>query len=164
MWSAIGILIILSVLPITELRASIPFGILQYTDLAPWLVILTCILANIAIAPVVFILLDGMIRLFCKMKWFERLYERYQERIVRKMAPKIEKYGVWGLAVFIGIPIPGSGVYSGAVGAHALGFKLRKYMTAAVFGVIMAGALVTAITYGVKAGVGWLEFFIKKPV
>ena len=163
MWAHLGFLILLTILPVTELRASIPLGLLKYTDLAPWLVVTTCILANIAISPLVFLFVDGAIRLFCKMKWFDRFYQRYQERVVRKMAPRVEKYGVWGLAIFIGIPIPGSGVYSGAVGAHALGFKLRKYMVAAVFGVIMAAILVTAITYGVKAGVGWLEFFIKKP-
>ena len=56
-----------------------------------------------------------------------------------KVYKYVEKYGVLGLAVFIGIPLPGSGVYSGALGAYLLGFRFRDFMRGAVIGVLIAG-------------------------
>jgi uncharacterized membrane protein len=124
-------------------------------------VVLTCIAANIAISPLIYLMLDRMILVMCRFEWFNRLYTRYKERVINRLRVRIEKYGLWGLAVFIGIPLPGSGVYSGAVGAHALGIKLKDYLWAAAIGVIIAGTAVTAVT---MTGSGLFSIFIKQPL
>jgi uncharacterized membrane protein len=63
----------------------------------------------------------------------------------KKIHPLVEKYGVWGLSVFIGVPLPGSGVYSGAVGGYLLGFTKREFYLATAIGVLIAAAAVTAV-------------------
>ena len=77
----------------------------------------------------------------------------------KKLHPKVEKYGVWGLSIFIGIPLPGSGVYSGAMGGYLLGFTKKEFYIATVVGVLIAAAAVTAV---VMSGSTILDIFIKK--
>ena len=163
MLQKIGWLILWTMLPVTELRFSIPLGIAKYTDLSPVLVVAICVIANIAIAPVIYLSLDLGLKLVRRINAMNRLYEWYQGRVIERMKPKVEKYGVWGLGIFIGIPLPGSGVYSGAVGAHALGMSLKKHFLASIIGVLMAATLVTIFTYAFLAGASWLGFFLKAP-
>jgi uncharacterized membrane protein len=157
MVAQIGILILITMLPVFELRGSIPLGIWAF-GLSPWVVIPICLISNIAVSPLVYFLLDWMIRLVCKIKFMDFLYQKYRTKVIDKVKVKMEKYGVWGLAVFIGIPLPGSGVYSGAVGAHALGISFKKYMIAAVVGVLIAGTAVSIIV--ITGAEGW-DIFIK---
>ena len=70
----------------------------------------------------------------------------------------VDRWGTLGLALFIGVPLPGSGVYSGALGAYLLGFGFAQYMIAATLGVIIAGSLVTA---AVLTGTSAMNVFIK---
>jgi uncharacterized membrane protein len=66
-------------------------------------------------------------------------------RTQRNVEPWVNKWGVLGLGLFIGIPLPGSGVYSGALGAYLLGFRFRDFMVASVIGVLMAGGIVSLV-------------------
>ncbi|MFH1706920.1 MAG: small multi-drug export protein [Planctomycetota bacterium] len=160
----VAILVLISILPITELRASIPLGLFAYRELPAWAVITVCTLANIAVGPVVYLAIGGIIRLARRMPRLDRFYMRYQERVGKRLKPHVDRYGTTGLAIFIAVPLPGSGVYSAAIGAQALEMDFKRFMIAAVFGVIGAGILVTLVTYGVMSGVEWLGFFIKRPV
>jgi uncharacterized membrane protein len=67
------------------------------------------------------------------------------KRAQDKVQKEVAKYGTIGLSVFIGIPLPGTGVYTGAVGAYMLGFGYKRFMIANVLGVLMAGIIVTAV-------------------
>jgi len=156
MLKEIVLLILISMVPVFELRLSLPLGITKFTTPA-WIVIPVCIIANIAIAPVIYCLLEGLIRILCGIEFINRLYTRYQDKVITRLRPKIEKYGIWGLAIFIGIPLPGSGVYSGAVGAHALGMSLKDYFLASIAGVCIAALVLTGVVY---LGIESLEFFI----
>ena len=117
--------------PALELRASIPIGILTYKmDVVK--VVVTCILANIALGIVFYFLLDTVVKFLRKMEWFERLYQKLLLRAQHK--------------IFIGIPLPGSGVITGALGSYAIGLKKRKFMIANVIGVLIAATIVTIVT------------------
>ena len=70
----------------------------------------------------------------------------------------VEKYGEWAVALFIAIPLPGSGSYSGAIAAYVIGLSHKKFAIANLIGVIIAGILVTAIVlFGTEA----FSFFVK---
>ena len=71
----------------------------------------------------------------------------------------MDKYGEWALAIFIGIPLPGSGVYSGALAADLLGLSFRKFVVANIVGVLIAGVIVTAVSLWAPET---FSFFIKK--
>lgn len=145
MQSEILILIGLTLLPFLELRASIPYGILN-TDLSWMIVFLVCVIANIILAPIVYFFLDKIVHLFFFIKPFERFYTRKVEKTQKKIHKYVEKYGEIGLAIFIAVPLPGSGVYTGAIAAYVLGMSYKDFIKAAAIGVLIAGVIVTAIS------------------
>ena len=150
-------LVIMTFIPTFELRASIPYG---YWDagLPPAMTVVVCVLANIALAPFVWLFIDKGIHVFLRIEWINRFYTWLVERSQRRLHPYVERWGTIGLAIFIGIPLPGSGVYTGGLGAYLLGFDFRRYMIASVIGVLIAGALVTGIVVSGASGFG---LFIK---
>lgn len=147
----------LTMVPALELRASIPFGLIE-GELSPAVVVAVCIAANAALAPLVWVFLNYGVDFFLKVEWIDSLYQRLVVRARTNVAQYVEKYGTLGLALFIGVPLPGSGVYSGCLGAYLLGFGFRQYMVAATLGVVIAGALVTA---AVLSGSQAISVFIK---
>ena len=151
-------LIVLTLLPFLELRASIPYGILN-TDLSIVTVFLVCVITNIILAPILYVFFNKIIHVFLKIKFIDKCYQKTITRTQRKVHKYVDKYGVFGLAIFIGIPLPGSGVYSGALAAYLLGFRKRDFFMAAVIGVLIAGVIMLLIS---TAGNSALNFFIKK--
>ena len=139
--------IVLTFLPLVELRWSIPHGLL-FTDLALWQVFLIAVITNILLGLFLFWILDWVIKIFCKIPWIKKCYDYYVVRTQKRIHNAVEKYGDWGLAIFIGIPFPGSGVYSGALAAKLLGFEWKEFILGCVVGVVIAGILVTLITTG----------------
>ena len=153
------VIALLTLVPALELRASIPFGILVVEK--PWaVVVFVAIVANILLGPIVFFLLDKFMHLLLHVGWINRIWDRMIVKTQKKVHPLVEKYGIWGLGLFIGIPLPGSGVYSGAVGGYLLGFTKKEFYIATVLGVLMAATLVTIFTIFGAGAVEWL--FIKK--
>ncbi|MFQ5352243.1 MAG: COG2426 family protein [Candidatus Binatia bacterium] len=150
-------MVLLTFTPAFELRASIPYGAFE-TGLPLWLTVVVCVVANIALAPLVWVFLDRFINIFLRIGWISSVYERLVERSRAKLHPYIEKWGVIGLGLFIGVPLPGSGVYSGALGAYLMGFSFRNFFWASVLGVLVAGSIVTAI---VVSGTAASTLFIK---
>jgi uncharacterized membrane protein len=149
-------IVILTLAPTLELRASIPFGIIN-GEFPTWLVVTMCVVVNIVLAPIVWVFLDRGIHIFLRVRWIKDLYEKLVIRARDNLHPYVERWGVLGLALFIGVPLPGSGVYSGALGAYLLGFRFRQYMMAAALGVMIAAAAVTAV---MVSGSGALQLFI----
>ncbi|MBW2984626.1 small multi-drug export protein [Candidatus Woesearchaeota archaeon] len=150
-------LVLLTLAPFLELRASIPYGILG-TDLHWTTVFLICVIVNILLAPIVYVFLDKFIHLFLRIKVIDKVYQKYVEKTQKKIHKMVEKYGELGVAIFIGIPLPGSGVYSGALGSYLLGLSYKKFFIAAVIGVLIAGIAVTIVSL---TGAEALSIFIK---
>jgi len=151
-------LILVTFIPGLELRASIPYGI---TVLGmPWIkVVIITFITNILLGPIVYILLNQFVHIVIKINFFNKIYEKFVIRTQHKIKNKVEKYGELGLALFIGVPLPGSGVYTGALAAFILGLNFKKFLIATVIGVFIAGILVTIATL---TGVGIFEFMLKK--
>ncbi len=149
--------ILITLIPTLELRASLPYAILVLG--MPWYTaFLLVVLINIILGPLVFFLLRGFLHLFIQIPFFNKLYERSLHRIQTKIHPKVEKYGEFGLALFIGIPLPGSGVYTGALAAFVLDISAKKFMVATVIGVLIAAVLILA---AVLTGAEIFQWIIK---
>ncbi|MBN2104834.1 small multi-drug export protein [bacterium] len=139
-------LALITLIPTLELRASIPIGIFKMADQLSWpVVVLICIIVNILLGWLIFWVLGPAFSLIRKWHWFDQKVWPVLERTQYKIHPYVEKYGELGVAVFIGIPLPGSGVYTGALGAYLLGVDRKKFTIANVLGVLIAGAAVTLI-------------------
>ncbi len=176
MFKSIIILSLITLIPALELRASIPCGILRipipFTDLTiggqmGWpMVVLVCTVANIILGWGVFLVMGPCFNFVRRWGWFERRIWPVLEKTQHKIHPFVEKYGEFGVAVFIGIPLPGSGVYTGAFGSYLLGLDKRKFAIANVIGVLIAAVLVTGLSLLIlHGGVGpesWLaKLFLK---
>lgn len=141
------LLIFLTLVPAFELRASIPIGIAMGV---PWQeVFLICVAVNILLGPLVYFLLDKFLLFFCRFAWIDRLYNAIVRRTRKRAEPYAKKYGLLGIALFVAIPLPGSGSYTGALAAYLLGIGYKKFAIANLVGVLIAGALVTAASLGV---------------
>ena len=87
------------------------------------------------------------------------MFERIVERARRKIHGAVERYGYWGLMIFVAIPLPLTGAYTGALGAWVLGMRRGKAMLFIALGVALAGAIVSLVyLLGVRA----LYFFLKR--
>ncbi len=157
------IIVLLTLIPLLELRFSIPYGILVFK--MHWLpVAATAVIANILLGPIVFFLLDKFLHLVLKIKILNAFWERTVVKIQKKVHPKVERYGVLGLGLFIGVPLPGSGVYSGAAGGYLLGFTKLEFYIATVVGVLLAAAAVTGVVFVGEETLGPLYHWLVKPV
>ena len=103
------------------------------------------------------IFLDSFHRLFIT-GFYRRFFDRFVERARKKVKPAVEKYGYLGLAIFVAIPLPVTGAYTGVLGAFILGMNRKKAVFAVSLGVIIAGITVTTVTF---LGIEALSFFIK---
>ena len=153
----IAILFLVTLIPGLELRASIPMGIFggKYIgEPLEWpIVTAICIVSNIIIGWAVFLLLDPAMKIIRKWAFLDRLAQKYLDRAQKKLYPQVKKYGFWGVSLFIGIPLPLTGAYTGAAGAYALGMKKRDFMLANVAGVLIAAVCVTAVCLLIQAGI-----------
>jgi uncharacterized membrane protein len=168
-WYALGLLIFWTLVPGLELRASIPIGFFNQDiagSMGRPLVVVACLVSNIVLGMLVFWLMGPAERLLRRWGWFDRRIWPIIARAQHKLHPYVEKYGEWGVAVFIGVPLPGTGAYTGAFGSYLLGLDRRKFLIANALGVLMACVLVTAlcvlIDQGAVAEESWLRrLFLK---
>ncbi len=151
-------MIAITFIPTLELRASIPYGIFG-TDYSWSIVFLICVIANIIIGIIIYVFLEWIIKLICIFKPIENLWNSYTDKTQQRISKSVDKYGEWAVAIFIGIPLPGSGVYTGAVAAFLIGLNFKKFMVANIIGVIIAGILVTIICL---SGSELFDIFIKQ--
>lgn len=151
------LIIAITFLPFLELRASIPYGILILK--MHWLpVFVIAIITNIILGVIIYFLLDKIMYIFLRIKFIDRIYQKYVERTQKKINKYVEKYGEAAVAIFIGIPLPGSGSYSGALAAYLIGLGYKKFIIANIIGVLIAGIIVTIITL---TGATAFDLFIK---
>ncbi|MDT8390147.1 MAG: small multi-drug export protein [Lentisphaeria bacterium] len=173
MLKQIFVLFLITLIPALELRASIPFGFgllgkhwlgFDFYAMPWWLVAVVCMIANIILGWAVFGILAPVMKWLERFAWFRRWLEPVLLRAQKKIQPYVEKFGEFGVALFIGVPLPGSGVYTGAVGAFLLGLDRKKFAVANVLGVLISGLAVTVICLGIKAGmdIPFSEFMIKQ--
>ncbi len=147
----------LSFLPISELRGGIPFAI---ANGIPWYwAFCFGTFVNALVAPFCWVFLSTFHKLFLKMKWYEKFFNKFIERARNKLHAGVEKWGWFGIAVFVAVPFPLTGAWTGTLGAWVLGLSKRKTLLAVVIGVIISGTIVTAVaTLGIHA----FDFFIKR--
>jgi uncharacterized membrane protein len=146
----------LSFMPISELRGAIPFGIASGL---PWYAAFgIAVFLNAMVAPVCWIFLSTLHKLFMKMNWYKTFFDRFIESARNKLHDKVERWGWLGVAVFVAIPLPFTGAWTGTLGAWVLGISRRKTMLAVLLGVLGAGIIVTSV---VLLGIHALNIFIK---
>lgn len=143
--------VLVSMLPVIELRGGIPFGVTLGLD--PWTAFTASVLGNLIPLPFIVVYIR---RVFL---WMRRRIPRLNdlvdsmERKAHLKGRKVTKYKYLGLMIFVAIPLPGTGGWTGALAAAFLDMPLRRAMPAMTGGVFIAGFLVTFLTYVVKMAI-----------
>ena len=152
LWTAL-----LSFLPISELRGGIPFAIARGI---PWYWAYPFSAAlNVLAAPCCWSFLSTLHKIFLRMGWYRNFFDRFVERARLKLRRNVERWGWFGIALFVAVPLPITGAWTGTLGAWVFGLSKRKTLAAVVLGVVIAGAVVTAV---VILGLCTFNIFIKQ--
>jgi uncharacterized membrane protein len=134
----------LAVLPISELRGAIPFAA---GSGVPWYIAWPfCSAVNALVAPLCWLFLSTFHKLFLRLTWYRSLFGRFVERARCKLKASVASWGTLGIALFVAIPLPVTGAWTGTLGAWVLGLDKRKTMAAVITGVAISGGIVTAVT------------------
>ncbi len=136
----------LSMTPILELRASIPYGFAN--GLPAWETIILSVIGNLILTPFIIVFFRRIIAWLKTVKSLRRFAE-WSERRVLKKKHVIEKYEAIGLAIIVAIPFPGTGAWTGAMLAGILGMRLKKALPAIAIGVAVAAVIMTCVSYGI---------------
>ena len=137
----------MSILPLGELRLGIIYAITN--NINPLTAFLWCTFANIIAIPIIMFFFDKIHRSLLHIKIYNNLFNRLIKRIQHKVHRYVEKYGYIGLILFVSLPLPGSGAYSGVIGSWLLGMNQKKSLYAIALGVLVAGVIVTLGTVGI---------------
>lgn len=139
---------LLAALPITELRAALPIALTIF-HLDPIVAFLATFIGNLIPLVLIFALLPGIIQFAEKHSpWLHRILEKYFRRLANKHTAAFQRYGTLALLVFVAVPLPGSGVWTGSVLAILFGIRRDRAILAIVAGLFCAGVLVLLITQG----------------
>ena len=162
-----------SLLPIIECRGAVPLG--AGLGLPWWQTYLLAVAGNLLPVPFILLFIRAVLRWmtggeeepeekgieaeektrkrhYCHVRWINR-FGRWLERKVEKHKGKIEKYSYWGVVLFVAIPIPGTGAWTGSLIAAVLKLDFKKSLLAAILGVLIASTIMSVISYGIKAAI-----------
>ena len=139
--------ILVSMIPVVELRGGIPFGVTA--GLPVWAAFLAAVIGNLIPVPFIIVYIR---RIF---QWMRRRIPRLNrlvdalERKAHLKGQKVNKYKYLGLMLFVAIPLPGTGAWTGSLAAAFLDMPLRKALPSVILGVLIAGMAISILSYGV---------------
>ena len=139
----------MAMVPVVELRGAIPYGVISGLSVPSAFAL--AVAGNLVPIPV----LVGFTRkvfewLRSKSAGLDRLVSRLEAK-AEKNKEVVMKYQFWGLVILVAIPLPGTGAWTGALVAAMMDMRLKRAMPAIILGVLIAGVIVTTLTYGVDA-------------
>ncbi|MGF0109509.1 MULTISPECIES: COG2426 family protein [unclassified Clostridium] len=137
---------IISMVPILELRGGLIAASLLGIGVVKAIVI--CILGNIVPIPFILFFITPIFNWMKKTSLLRPMVEKLESKSMAK-SDQIQKYEFWGLALFVGIPLPGTGAWTGALIAALLGIEIKKASLSIFIGLIIATIIMTIISYGI---------------
>ena len=146
------IVFIISMVPILELRGGLLAAGPAFLDIPTWRAIPICIIGNLIPIPFILLLIRPIFAWLRRTKLFRPLVEKLETKAMSKSG-QIEKYEFWGLVLFVGIPLPGTGAWTGSLIASLLGIDWKKAFLAVVIGVCMATVIMYFLSYVLIGGI-----------
>ncbi len=137
---------IVSLLPILECRGGIIVGRLLGLPLLSTIVI--SVVGNVLPIPFILMFINKIFKWLKPTKLFGPMVCKLEEKALKK-STALENGEFWGLALFVGVPLPGTGAWTGALIVSLLGIKIKKASIAILIGVAMATTIISLIMYGI---------------
>lgn len=137
-----------SMIPIIELRGAIPLG--AALGLPLWQSFLISAVGNMLPVPIILLFIKKVLEFMSKsrVKFFNKIANWLYAK-AEKNRSKIERYSFWGVALFVGIPLPMTGAWTGSLVAAIINMKFWKAVLSALIGVLMAAVIMSLISYGI---------------
>lgn len=139
-----ALVFLISMTPILELRGGLVAAALFQIDM--WKAIAICVIGNIIPVPFILLLITPIFNWLKQTKAFRPMVEKLEHKAMSKK-DSIEKYEFWGLVLFVGIPLPGTGAWTGSLIAALLDMKFKKAFPAVLIGICMATVIMTTLSY-----------------
>ncbi len=147
-------LFIVAMIPLIELRGAVILGAALNM---PWYkVFIISVIGNLLPIPFIILFIKRILYMLKRFPLFSGFIHWYEARLI-KHSLKFEKVSFWALAIFVGIPLPGTGAWTGGGVAALLNMRLREAFPAIAIGVVIAGVIMTAASYGLA---GMLKVFL----
>lgn len=140
------IIFVISLMPILELRGGLLAATLLEVEFVRAAII--CIIGNILPIPIVLLFLKFVLDILSKWSVTKKIVNWLEKKVDEKRE-QIDKYGYLGLILFVGIPLPGTGAWTGALLAVMLGLNRKKSFLCIVLGVLMAAVIMSVLSYGI---------------
>ena len=147
-----GAVFIISMIPILELRGGILAAGPAFLNIPTWRAIPICLVGNLIPIPFILLLITPIFNWMKGTKHLKPLVDKLEAKAMKKKY-QIEKYEFWGLGLFVGIPLPGTGAWTGSLIAALLGMKFKKAFPAVIIGICMATVIMWFISYVLLGGV-----------
>lgn len=147
------IVFIISMVPILELRGGLIAASLLGVNIVT--AIGCCIVGNLLPIPFILLFITPIFRWLKRTRVFKPLVEKIEEKSMSK-SDQIKKYEFLGLTLFVGIPLPGTGAWTGSLIASLLDIKFKKAFPAIICGLLLATVIMTVISYGIPWVIGIL--------
>lgn len=139
------IIFLISLLPILEIRGGLIAAKLLGVSFFKAFAI--CYTGNMLPIPFILLFIRYIFNLLKKSRVLKNKIERLEDRYIKK-GRRVQKYSFWGLFALVAIPLPGTGAWTGAVVATLLDMRLKRSFPAIAFGMLTAGIIISAISYG----------------
>ena len=139
------VIFIISMVPILELRGGLLVGSLL--DVSILTAIPICIIGNIIPIPFILLFIKQIFKWLKKIKFCRGIIEKLEARAMGK-SDNIKKYEFWGLVLFVGIPLPGTGAWTGSLIAALLEIDFKKAILAELLGIAIATVIMSIVSYG----------------
>ena len=146
------IIFIISMIPILELRGGLLAAGPAFLNVPMWRAIPICIIGNLIPVPFILLFITKIFTWLKGTKHLKPVVEKMENRAMNKKE-QIEKYEFWGLLLFVGIPLPGTGAWTGSLIAALLGIKFKKAFPAVCLGILLASFIMTVLSYTVIGGI-----------
>ncbi len=144
------IVFIISLMPILELRGGLLAASLL--NMNPITSFIVCFIGNILPIPFILWFITPVFDRLKRTKHLSKLVNKIESKANSKRE-QIEKREFWGLLLFVGIPLPGTGAWTGSLIASLVGMNKKKSLLAAILGVILAGIIMMLLSFGVLKGI-----------
>ena len=139
---------LIAALPIIELRGAIPLGVVN--GMSPFHAFLISLLGSSLPIPLIFFLIRPLFEMLSKFKMLQIKIDKFITKTLSK-SDHIRRYEFWGLLLFVAIPLPGTGVWTGTLAAVLLDLRFKTAFPAILLGNIIAGLIMLNISYGLGA-------------
>ena len=137
---------LISMVPVVELRGGLPYGVAA--GLAYPLVLLAAILGNMMPVPFIISFITRVFKwLRCRFPKLDGFISRLEARADKK-SEQVEKYGPLGLLIFVAIPLPGTGAWTGALIAAIMKMDMKRAFPVILLGVVIAAIIMSVLTFG----------------